>query len=172
VACPPGAGGLPGRLRRPQVAPSLFERRRHKQQALIRGEVRSAGLFSRATLSSLANYEENDIHANKGSHGPPPRKFFRAELGGPEWDRRNWADSDRVGRSVRGRGGGVWRILGPVEDLDDTEFVPVSKDENWRSLRRAALPTDRQRKGKNGDTRSWATLLRRRPSGPQSEKWR
>ena len=148
------------------MAPSPFERRRHKQQAPIQGEGRSADLLPRAALSSLVNYE-------KGSRGPRLRKFFRAELGGPERDGRNWVDSDRVGRSVRGRGGdGMWRILGPVEDLDDTEFVPVPKDENWRSLRRAALPTDRQCKRKNGDTRSWATLLRRRPSVPQSEKWR
>jgi hypothetical protein len=97
------------------------------------------------------------------------------ELGGPERDGRDRADPDRVGRSVWGRGGGVWRILGPVDDLDDTEFGPVpawEKVEDWRLLHRAALPTDRQRKGKNGDTRSWATLLHRRPSGPQSEKWR
>lgn len=66
--------------------------------------------------------------------------------------------------------------MGPVDDLDDTEFVPVpawekfevlvkalvaEKDEDWRSLHRAALLADLQCKGRNGDTKNWATLLRR-----------
>jgi tetratricopeptide (TPR) repeat protein len=89
-------------------------------------------------------YEKDGTHADKVPARAAPEEFFRAELGGLEQDRRTRTESHRVGRSVWGRTDGMWRIIGPVDDVDDTEFVPVPAEVTrlWSRVKRALVANE------------------------------